>query len=231
MSSKPHDTTQEKDLDIGQVYTSTELFYEKNKKGITIAITAVLVLLAGFFGYKKFVAEPKAKEAAGLMWKAQYYFEVDSLDKAIQGDGNHMGFEYVAQEFGSTPSGQLAKFYLGVCYHQKGEYETALNYYREASPEDDVLSVMAVGNQGDVLVELGRTDEALERFNKAADMVKSDYTTPMFLMKAGILYQQKQDWKNAAKTFGRVVKDFPASPDNNLAKKYAARAEGMASNG
>ncbi|HEY0979147.1 MAG TPA: tetratricopeptide repeat protein [Flavobacteriales bacterium] len=231
MASKPHEPTTEKDLDLGQVYTSTELFYEKNKKGITIAVVAVLAVVAGIFGYKRFIAEPRAKEAASLMWKAQYYFENDSLDKAINGDGNYLGFDHVAKEYGSTPSGKLAKFYLGVCYHQKGEFETALSYYKDADPEDQVLSVMAVGNQGDVLVELGRDDEAIERFNKAADMVKSDYTTPMFLMKAGILYQKKQDWKNAAKAFGRVVKDYPQSPDNNQAKKYAARAEEMAANG
>lgn len=230
MASKPHETTQEKDLDIGQVYTSTELFFEKNKKGITIAVVAILVVIAGIFGYKRYIAG-QDKEAAGLMWKAQYYFENDSLDKAINGDGNFMGFDHVAQKYGNTPSGELAKFYLGVCYHQKGEYETALSYYKDADPDDQVLSVMTVGNQGDVLVELGRDDEAIERFNKAADMVKSDYTTPMFLMKAGVLYQKKQDWKNAAKVFGRVVKDYPQSPDNNLAKKYAARAEEMAANG
>lgn len=231
MANKAHDTTEDKDLDIGQVYTSTELFYEKNKKAISIGITALLVVVAGFFGYKRFISEPRAQEARDLMWKAQYYFEVDSLDKAIDGDGNHYGFAYIADKYGSTSAGDLAKFYLGVCYHQKGDFETALAYYKASSPDDDVLSVMAVGNQGDVLVELGRTAEALERFVKAADMRKSDHTTPMFLMKAGVLYRQQGDWKNAAKVYGRVVKDYPTSPDNATAKKYAAEATALSTRG
>ena len=90
---------------------------------------------------------------------------------------------------------------------------------------------MAVGNQGDVLTELGRTDEAIGQFEKAANMVKSDYTTPMFLMKAGILYRQKNDHKNAAKCFGRIATDFPTSPDVQQAKKYAAYAEAMSGQG
>lgn len=217
----------EKDLDIGEMYTRTELFFDKNKKAVTIGAVALLAVVGGALGYKKFVTDPHAKTANELIWKAQYYFEIDSLDLAIGGDGNFPGFENIATKYGSTPAGELANFYLGVCYQEKGEWETALNFYKKADLNDDVLRVMAEGNQGDVLVELGKPDEAVQKFEKAADLVKSDYTTPMFLMKAGIVYQQKGDWKNAAKCFGRIGTDYPASPDANDAKKYAARALAM----
>lgn len=220
---------EEKDLDIGELYTKSELFFEKNKTPLTIGVVAVLVIVGGLFGYRKFVQEPKAKEAQEMIWKAQYYFEIDSLNLALNGDGNFPGFTQVADEFGSTPTGNLAKFYIAVINHEKGELETALAYYKEADLGDDVLRVMATGNQGDVLVDLGRQEEAASQFMKAANLVNSDYTTPMFLMKAGVVYQQQNDWKNAAKCFDRVANDFPRSPDANTAKKYAARAKGMAS--
>lgn len=227
MSTKTTPPADSKDLDIGEMYTKTEMFFDKNKKAVTVAVTAILVVVGGILGYKKFVSEPNAKKAQEMVWKAQYWFEIDSLDLAINGDGSFYGFQQVADEFGSTPAGEAANFYLGVCYHQKGEWETALKYYKEADLDDDVLRVMAVGNQGDVLVEMGRPDEAIGQFEKAANMVKSEYTTPMFLMKAGILYRQKDDHKNAAKCFGRVATDFPSSPDAQQAKKYAAYAEAM----
>jgi tetratricopeptide (TPR) repeat protein len=227
MATQTTPPTQNKDLDIGDMYTSTELFFEKNKKAVTIGIVAIVAVVAGAIGYKKFVAEPKAEKAANAIWKAQYYFEIDSLDLAINGDGNYLGFQGIAANFGSTPSGELANFYLGVCYHQKGELETALKYYQEADLGDDVLRVMATGNQGDVLADMGRTDEAIKQFEKAANMVKSDYTTPMFLMKAGIAYQSKNDWKGAEKCFSRIATDFPQSPDVMTARKYAARAKAM----
>ncbi|MBK8581317.1 MAG: tetratricopeptide repeat protein [Flavobacteriales bacterium] len=216
---------EEKDLDIGAIYTRSELFMEKNKTPVTIAVVAVLAIVAGLLGYRKFVSEPAAKQAAETIWKAQYYFEIDSLDLALSGDGNYLGFTQVADEYGSTPTGKLAKFYIAVINQQQGNNEIALQYYKEADLGDDVLRVMAVGNQGDVLVDLGRPQEAVGQFMKAADLVKSDYTTPMFLMKAGIVYQQQNDWANAAKCFGRIATDYPASPDANTAKKYAARAK------
>lgn len=225
MSTK---ATEGKDLDIGELYTKGELFIEKNKKSITVTVVAVLAIVGGLLGYKKFVSEPRAKQAQEMIWKAQYYFEVDSLDLALNGDGNFLGFEAVAQQYGNTSTGNLAKFYIAVIKHQQGDYQTALEYYKQANLGDDVLRVMAVGNQGDVLVELGQPNEAVAQFMKAADMVKSDYTTPMFLMKAGIVYQQQNDWKNAAKCFGRITSGFPNYPDLLMAKKYEARAKAMA---
>lgn len=231
MSTKAPQNSEQKDLDIGDMYTSTELFFEKNKKAVTIGIGAVLLLVALVLGYKKLYAEPRAKDAQEAIWKAQYYFEIDSLDLAMNGDGNYVGLLDIAQNYGSTPSGELAHFYLGTIMLEKGEYQAALDHYKEADLEDDVLSVMAVGNQGDALVELGKVDEAISQFEKAADMVKSDFTTPIFLMKAGVLHQQKGDWKGAARVFGRVAKDFSTTPDAANAKKLAARAEAMADQG
>lgn len=231
MSTKAPQNSEQKDLDIGDMYTSTELFFEKNKKAVTIGIGAVLLMVALVLGYKKLYAEPRAKDAQEAIWKAQYYFEIDSLDLAMNGDGNYVGLLDIAQNYGSTPSGELAHFYLGTIMLEKGEYQAALDHYKEADLEDDVLSVMAVGNQGDALVELGKVDEAISQFEKAADMVKSDFTTPIFLMKAGVLHQQKGDWKGAARVFGRVAKDFSTTPDAANAKKLAARAEAMADQG
>ncbi|MBK9289117.1 MAG: tetratricopeptide repeat protein [Flavobacteriales bacterium] len=167
MSTKAPQHPEQKDLDIGDMYTSTELFFEKNKKAVTIGISAVLLLVLGVLGYKRFIAEPKAEEARNMIWKAQYYFEIDSLDLAMNGDGNFVGLLDIAQNYGSTPSGELAHFYLGTILMQKGDFQGALDHYKEADLEDDVLSVMAVGNQGDALVELGKVDEAISQFEKS----------------------------------------------------------------
>lgn len=227
MSTKQASPTEGKDLDIGVVYTRTEMFLETNKKAITIGAVGLLVVVAGILGYQKGIAEPRAKEAADLMWKAEYYFEIDSLDKAMNGDDQWPGFLSIAEDFGSTPSGELAHYYLGAICMQKGDYEAALSHYKEADLGDDVLRVMAVGGQGDALVELDRADEAVKLFEKAAGMAKNDFTTPMYLMKAGILHQQSGNWKGAAKAFKRVASEFPLSSDASVARKYAGYAEAM----
>lgn len=222
---KPKGT--EQDVDLGEVYTRTELFLEKNKQAILIGVVALLAIVGGALLYKTFVAGPKAKEASELVWKAEYYFEIDSLDRALNGDTEWPGFVSIADQYSSTPTGNLANYYLGAIYMKKGDYDLAIDHYKKADLDDDVLRVMAVGNIGDALVELDRTDEAVKEFEKAASMVRNEFTTPMYLMKAGILHQQSGNWAGAAKAFNRVAAEFPNSPDANQAKKYAGRAEAM----
>ena len=222
---KPKGT--EQDVDLGEVYTRTELFLEKNKQAILIGVVALLAIVGGALLYKNFVSGPKAKEAAELMWKAEYYFEIDSLDRALNGDTEWPGFISIADQYSSTPTGNLGNCYLGAIYMKKGDYGLDIAHYEKADLDDDVLRVMAVGNVGDALVELDRTDEAVKEFEKAASMVRNEFTTPMYLMKAGILHQQAGNWAGAAKAFNRVATEFPNSPDANQAKKYAGRAEAM----
>jgi len=215
------------EVDLGEVYTRTELFLEKNKKALTIGVGALVVVVGGLFGYRKFVAEPRARTASELMWKAEYYFEVDSLTKALEGDGEWPGFLLIASEYGGTPSGKLAHFHLGAIHMRQGDYELAAAHYEKASVKDDVLRAMAVGGIGDAYVELGREAEAVKRFEKAADMTVNEFTTPMYLMKAGLLHKKAGNWKGAAKVFSRLAREFPNHTDAAQARKYAGLAEAM----
>ena len=67
----------------------------------------------------------------------------------------------------------------------------------------------------------------MKQFEKAASITTNDFTTPMYLMKAGILHQQAGNWDDARKAFERIVKDFPNSPETMQARKYAGHAEAM----
>jgi tetratricopeptide (TPR) repeat protein len=221
-------TPTDKDLDIGEVYSRTELFLEKHKRTVTLGVVGLLVVVGGLLGYRKFVSEPQAREAAELMWKAEYWFEIDSLELAINGDGNHFGFAFIADRYGSTPSGRLAHFYMGSIFMKQEEYQAAIDHYRQAKVKDDVLRVMAVGNIGDALVELGRLDEAAKQFEKAASMAKNDFTTPLYLMKAGIVYQELGNMKAATKAFARIADEFPTSTEGNAARKYLGRTRVLA---
>ncbi|MBK6775152.1 MAG: tetratricopeptide repeat protein [Flavobacteriales bacterium] len=205
------DNKQDKDLDISEVYTKSELFIEKNKKPLTIAAVALFVGVAAFVGWRQFVVGPAIKDAEENVWKAQYYFEIDSLDLAINGDGQWLGFEAIADEYGNTPTGDLAHSYLGAIYMKQEQWQMAIDHYEEADLGDDVLRVMAVGNIGDCYVEMNEMDKAVGQFEKAADMVKSDFTSPMYLMKAGILHKQAGNWKAAAKGIPASGQRFPAA--------------------
>ena len=55
----------------------------------------------------------KENEAKAQMWMAEQYFERDSFNLALNGDGNYLGFLDIIEEYGITKSANLANYYYG----------------------------------------------------------------------------------------------------------------------
>ena len=105
-----------------------EAYFEKNKKLVSIVSIGIVAVLAGFFGMRWYMNEQN-DEAQKAMFQSVYYFEADSLDKALQdGKGGRMGLLSVAENYGSTKSGQLAHFYVGAIYLKQGKYQDAIDH-------------------------------------------------------------------------------------------------------
>ena len=214
-------------IDVGKVYSQSEEFVEKNKKQIGIVIGLLILAVAGYFAYTSYISSQNL-EAAENIWKAEYYFEIDSLDKAMYGDGQYFGFEYIADNYSSTKTGKLASYYMGVILKEKGEYEAALDYLKKADIDDDVLGAIALGNIGDIYVELEDYKEALKYFNKAIKHSDNSFTAPIYLNKAAVTYAFLENYKKAAEYYERIINDYPDSQQAREVKKEDARVKQLA---
>ncbi|EKC67235.1 hypothetical protein LEA_09406, partial [human gut metagenome] len=103
---------------LGEAMNKTELFFQKNGRLVTYIFLALLVIAALVFGYRSLIAQPRIEKAAEMIAQAQARFEAENPDfeLALQGDANGAGFLDVIDQYGSTPSGNLAKHYAGICY-------------------------------------------------------------------------------------------------------------------
>ena len=214
-------------IDVGKVYSQSEQFVEKNKKGLTIAVAVLIAVVAGYFGYTTYL-DGQNTEAAESIWKAEYYMEIDSLDKAILGDGQYFGFEYIAENYSGTKTGKLAKYYLGTIYKEKGDYDLAIEYLKGAKIDDEILGAIALGNLGDIYVDLGEYQEALSYFNKAISHSDNSFTAPIYLNKAAITYSAIENYGKAADYYQQIVDDYPNSPEAREVKKNLARVKQLA---
>lgn len=215
---------EEKSIDVGQVYTKSEQFVENNKKSLVMIVGVIVLVVGGWFAYGAYIGGQES-EAQESIWKSQYYMEVDSLDKALQGDGQYFGFEYIADNYSGTPSGNLANYYMGIIYKEKGELDLAIEYLKKAKVKDNVLGAVAIGSIGDCYVDLGEFDEALKYFNKAINHSSNSFTTPIYLNKAAITYEFIENYNKANEYYTRIVEDYSNSTEANLVKKRMARAE------
>jgi tetratricopeptide (TPR) repeat protein len=219
-----HKEEEQHNIDIGQVYTKSEQFVENNKKFLVGAVAVLVVVVAGWFGYKSYIGGQEA-EAQSAIWKAEYYFSVDSLDKALEGDGQYFGFEYIADNYSGTKTASLANYYSGLIYKQKGDLEYAIDYLKKADIDDEVLGSVALGSIGDCYIDLGEYGEAIKYFNKAVSHSSNSFTAPIYLNKAAITHEMLGEYSKAAKNYQIIIDDYPDSPEAGKVKKNLARVE------
>jgi tetratricopeptide (TPR) repeat protein len=160
------------------------------------------------------------------MFMAQKYFEQDSIKKALNGDGQYLGFLAIIDEYGMTKSSNLSHYYAGMCYLKLGQFENAVEQLKKFSASDQVIGPLAKGGLGDAYVELKDISKGIGYYLDAADQAKNEFLSPYFLMKAGMGYTELGDFKNALKTYRKIKDDYGRSNEARDIEKYIAFAEG-----
>ena len=212
-------------VDVQETIGKVEQYIEENKKSLSIIIGAVIVLVGGYFAWTKLYIAPMEEEAQGQMFMAERYFEKDSLNKAINGDGQFYGFIDIIDKYGLTPSGNLAHMYLGLCYLNKGQFEDAVAELKEYDSDDMMLGPISIGAIGDAYSELGKTDDAIEQYVKASETNKNNFTTPIYLMKAATLYESQNKFAEAVKIYEQLKTDYPEAREGRDVEKFISRAK------
>jgi len=225
--AKKQDKTEGGIVKVEEALSKTERFIENNQKMLTIVIGVIVVVVLIFFGFKRFYMAPREKEAKEQMFMAERYFESDSLNLALNGDGMYPGFLTIIDKYSMTKGANLSKYYAGLCYLRMGNYEEAIDYLKSFKGKDQVVGPMAKGAIGDAYMELNQADKASTYYLEAADIKDNEFTTPIFLMKAGWSYEILKDYKKALEIYERIKYKYPASTEAREIDKYIARAKGM----
>ncbi|MFD0931190.1 tol-pal system YbgF family protein [Psychroflexus salinarum] len=228
-------TTAEVFSTLDEGASSTERFLSKYQKPIFGVIIAIAVVILGFLGYQKFIQEPNEAEAANEMNQAQQFFdsaieasgaEQDSLfTRSLQGGNGKFGFQDIASNYSGTKAGELANYYAGISHLNLGNYQDAIEYLDKFNADDEILTPLAKGSIGDAFLQLDQPEEALDYFEKAANLRKNEFTTPKFLLKAAITAISLEDGETAKKHLNRIKDEFPNSTEARNADVYLGQAE------
>jgi TolA-binding protein len=210
---------------VAEAVSKTEKFFEENGKKVIIALVVLLLLVAGGYAYKYLVMDKNEAAAAELIVTAQDRFsgETPNYDLALNGDEAGAGFLAVADEYGATKAGNLAKHYAGICYLHLGDLDKAAEYIAKYKAvrglAAEVVNAQNLGLQGDVAVEQGDYAKAVKFFKKAVAASENNYTAPLYLYKQGLALAAEGDVEAGKACYKAVAEKYPNSTEAREAEK------------
>ena len=211
---------------VANTLNSYELFYEKNKKIISI-VFGVFVSFISVFAIFNYYIFSQNKLAENDMFQAVYYFESDSLVKALNGDGNNYGFLEIIDQYSYTKAANLSNYYAGVSYLKLGNFENAINYLKSFDGDDQIIQARSYSLIGDAYIELEDYANGIKFFKKATNYNPNEFFTPNYLLKLALVYEEIGELKEAYQCYIKIVDLYKDSAEYQISLKNKSRLEGL----
>lgn len=212
------------EVEVNETLVNAQGFWEKNKKVIIGFSAAIILIAAGYIGYKKWYQEPNEDRAAEAMFKAEEFYRNDSLNQALNGEGGAKGFLYIINNFGGTDAANVAHYYAGNIYLKKGDFNNAVKHLKDFSTDAKQIQMLAYGRLGDAYSELGKKEDAVDMYKKAGSYFEKDeFNSSEFLFRAGYLLETMGKTSEAVTVYKQVKEKFPKTEKGYSIDKYIYR--------
>lgn len=221
---------EKKDLDeldkVNAALSSSEQFIQQYQKPILLGLLAIVIIVSAIIGVRHFYVLPRENKAQAEMYKGVFYFEKDSFQLALQGNGaDFIGFKAIADEYSSTKAGNLAAAYSGLSLYNLGKYDEAITYLKNFDADEEFISPAIIGTIGDCYVNMDKYEEGVGYFERAAKKADNDMLSPIYLKKAATVYEKLGNKKKALEMYQKIKDSYPKSMSNQDIEKYIVRDE------
>ena len=212
--------------EFDEALVASKSFFEKNKKAIVYGGGALLAIIIAALLIHQFYIVPRGQKANESLFAAQELFMNGEYEKALNGDGQNMGFLAVADEFGSTKAGNLAHLYAGLCLYQTDKFQEAIEQLEDfSSCGDDMVSPSVIGTIANCYAELGQNEKAVEMLVKAAKKADNNTLSPIYLIQAGQIYESLNQNDKALDCYNQIKTKYQQSMQYNEIDKYIERVK------
>ncbi len=210
-------------------------FWAEYNKPISYIGSVIVILFVGWIIYKYMFKMPKQEKADKVVYVTQKYFSdftnaTDSAKillatKVLNGDGRNPGALRIINEYSGTPAANLCEYYAGTCYLQLGQFAKSIKYLKDFDGNGaDQIKSRALGMMGDASAELNKNDDALDYYQKAANVNEKDtYTSSEFLFRAALFAESIGKQKEAIDLFKKIKTDYPLTEKAADVDRYLAK--------
>ena len=214
---------QEPEVNVEEALSKTEKFFETYKNHIVYGSIAIVAVVAAVLLFHHFVTVPAQQEAMAQTFTAEQYFRAGEFDKALNGDGNALGFNQIISEYGAK-SGEAVYFYAGVCNLQLGNFTEAINNLKSYKSDDAIMNARALACIGDAYAAQNDFASALSNYKSAA-AASDNILAANYLLKAGIICEEMGKPAEALKFYEEIKTKYAQSPEGYDINKYISRIQ------
>ena len=211
-----------------KTYAQATSFYYENKKYVNYALTGLAALGALLYVFMKNRSANNEKAALELT-KAYSIYDGGATDPqqynvAINGQPERgvMGLKGIVQNYGSSESGELARFYLASAYFNTGRYDEALKAFEKFSPATDLLKGAAYAGMGGCQEVKHEFAMAGSLYEKAAATIGTTAAAE-YLNSAARCYAMAGEKGKAVVILKRIKKEFPTSSAAREADRFISQ--------
>jgi hypothetical protein len=200
-------------------------FWARNSKIILGVGAALVILVGGYLAYKNFFQAPKEEKAAEAMFRAEEYYRKDSVNLALNGDGQSLGFLKIISRYSGTDAANLAHFYAGSCYIKLDDNANAVKHLKDFSTNAKQIQQRAYKLLGDASADLGKNADALDYYKKAARHFEEDQanSAEALFMAAYFADRVMKNQKESIALFKELKDKFPKTQQGAEADKFLAQ--------
>ena len=221
-----------KENDFARTVAHAREVLDTRKRDLTVALTALVVVIAAVSGYVWWrqtrdaganetlaaaiavydapvvpLAAPAPGSPAPLPQPGTFTTEQEKLQAALP------KFREAADRYPSSAPGQVAKFHLAGILAALGQYQEAEQKYQEvvSKGNDTIYARTARLGLADAQVAQGKYDPAIAIYTEMSRDTASQIPIDGVLMQLGRAYARAGRKEEAARTFDRIVQEFPQS--------------------
>ena len=217
---------QEQVLNMEEAVSRSEAFINKNKKTIITAVCAVVVLIAAGILVSTFVIKPREQKAAEALFAGERYFQNGDYETALNGDQyEYAGFEAVADQYGCTKAGKLAKAYAGLSLAHLNRYEEAIPMLEAFKGKDAMVAPSVLAALGNCYAHTGNDAQAAAALVKAAQAADNNLLSPAYLIQAGQIFEKLGKNADALKAYQEVKDKYYGSTQAMNIDMYIERVK------
>ena len=205
-------------------YVQATTFYNEHKRIISIGITALVVVVAGLFIYFRNRSE-NSEHAITELAAVYHFYDNGQYQIAVDGvpERNIAGLKSIVDNYGNSPGGDLARFYLANAYFQLGNYDDALKQFEDFSGNYELLAVSRLAGIAACYEAKGMHREAAEYFERAGTKDAKDLGAAENLDAAARNYALAGEKEKAIELYRKLKKSYPTSSFAREADRYIAQ--------